>query len=160
MPSARPLHGEAIGDAREDAVAAGVAPEDQIAVGDIGVGDVLIVTHLGVAAKLAMPFGDGALLFGGGPLRDGGRERRAGGRDEDEAIEEGVVDGTLQSVALVQAGDATADSTTVHCAPDLRKCAVQERSEPGTGRSSFWPSMVTTGGARHRAGRRRSPWRG
>ena len=86
---------------------------------------------------------------------DGGRERRAGGRDEDKAIEEGVVDGALQAVDFVQAGDF-GGSTTVHCVPALRKCAGPGAIAAGSGAASFWPSMVTAGGARHRAGRRRT----
>src|SRR5260370_16413269 len=63
-----PLHGEAAGDARKNAIAARVAPEDEVAIGYVCVGVVLIVAHLGIAPKLPAPFGDGALLFGSPPL--------------------------------------------------------------------------------------------
>ncbi len=98
-----PLDRQLVGNAGQDTIAAGIAPQDQVAGRDVGVGDGSVLAHLGLAAELAAPFGDGVLLFGGHPGRDAGGQRRAGGRDEDEAIHEGVVDGALQAVDLVQA---------------------------------------------------------
>ena len=58
-----PFHRQSIRDPREQLVAARVAPQDQVARSDLGVGDVLVLAYLRVAAKMASPFGNRAPLF-------------------------------------------------------------------------------------------------
>lgn len=91
-----PVDGELAGEALEDGVAAGVAPEDEVAGGDVFLGDGSVVLDDGFTAELLAPFADGALhlsLDPGGGFRALGL---AGGADDDEAIEEGMVNGALE----------------------------------------------------------------
>src|SRR5207247_6634789 len=99
-------------------VTCGISPQDQIACGDIGVADLGVLAHLRLAAELAAPFLDGTLLFIRYPLPHACRQRCAGGGDEDKAVQERVVDGTLQSVTLVRSGRRG----RIECRPAIARC--------------------------------------
>ena|SRR5881394_1453509 len=89
-------------NASEQAVAARVAPEDEVAVSNVGIGDGSVVFYGSFAAELETPFANGVGHGGGGPVADLVVHGFAGGTDHDEGIHEGVVDGALEGVFLSQ----------------------------------------------------------
>ena len=91
-------------EAREDAVGGGVAPEDEVFAGEVGVGEGGVVFHGGVAAEDVAPQLGGVGEFGGGPRADVGVEGLAGGTDEDEGLQEGVVDRAGEAGRLAERG--------------------------------------------------------
>jgi hypothetical protein len=84
----------------EDLVAPGVAPQDQIAVGYIGVGDRGIVLYGRIPAHLGTPEMDGVGFFGFCPVAYGFIHRAAGGINHYEAVHEGIVYRALEVVAF------------------------------------------------------------
>ena len=132
-----PLHRQAVGDPRQNAIAARVAPEDQVAVGDVGVRDVLIVAHLRVAAELPAPFGDGALLFGGDPRATFAASGVPVGETKTKLSRKASSMGPCRPWRLCRPGRSAASRRLPTARPILRKCAVQERSLPGTGRGQL-----------------------
>jgi len=90
-----PMDGELVGDPFEDCVGGWIAKEHEVALCDVGVGDLCVGLHRRFAAEDLAPFGDGVGGFGFAPFADVFVQRRAGGRDDDEGIEKGVVDRPL-----------------------------------------------------------------
>src|ERR1051326_1984721 len=89
-------------NAREQMVAARVAPKDEVIVGDIGIGNRRIVLHAGFATELQPPLADGIVHGEFGPVADFLVHWLSSGTDHDERIQEGVVNRTLQAVLLSQ----------------------------------------------------------
>ena len=94
------MEGEFGCDAREQFVAAWVAPEDEIAVGDVGIGDGSVVLGGSVAAELETPFSDGVGHCGGGPFADLVVHGFSGRTDHDEGVHEGIVDWALEAMTF------------------------------------------------------------
>lgn len=87
----------------DPAVAAGVAEEDEVVLGEVGGGDVFIVFDAGVGAEAlgveAVEASEHAEGLGVGF----GMPRLTGGPDEEKRVHEGVVDGALLAVGLPEA---------------------------------------------------------
>ena len=99
---ALPLDRQPGGALLQNGVAARVAPEDEVAVSNVGIGDGSVVFYGSFAAELETPFANGVGHGGGGPVADLVVHGFAGGTDHDEGIHEGVVDGALEGVFLSQ----------------------------------------------------------
>ena len=89
-------------DLGEHGVGGRIAPEDEVALGDVLVLDLGIVLHRSETAELTTPFEDGALHLGLHPAADLRVERLAGRSHEGERVHEGVVDRTGESMLLGQ----------------------------------------------------------
>src|SRR5690242_18664696 len=96
------MNGEFGCDASEQYVAVRVAPEDEVAVGDVGVGNGSVVLDGSRAAELESPFANGVGHGGGGPFANLVVHGLASRTDHDEGVHEGVVDGTLEAVTFFQ----------------------------------------------------------
>ena len=106
------------------------------------VGDVLVVLDAGLAAELAPPVVDGVLHLGGRPVADLLVQGRAGRPDHQEAVHEGIVDRPLQAVPLAKRAVVVGCDRLAHLPSTLRKWAIHERSESGSGASTSSPSII------------------
>ena len=111
-----------IDDAGDGRVAFRVAPKDEVAVGDVGGGQVDVVFNQRLAAELQFPVGQRLAKLRLGPLGGQAGHRLAGRSDHEEAIHERIIDWPLQAGALGQAGEfKPADG------PPSAECVDEER---------------------------------
>ena len=87
-------------NAGEQTVAARIAPEDEIVIGDVGIGDGDVIFDGRCTAELESPFANGVGHGIGGPLADLVVHGFAGRADHDEGVHEGVVDWALEVVTF------------------------------------------------------------
>jgi hypothetical protein len=97
-----PMEREFRRDAREQAVAARVAPENEVAVGNVGIGDSSVVFDGSFTAELETPLADGVGHGGRGPLTDLVVHGLASRADHGKGVQEGVVDWALEAVPFSQ----------------------------------------------------------
>ena len=117
-----------LGDLAENRIALRIAPQDEVAILDVLVGDFHVVDDDRLAAELTPPLIDGAFHFAIDPLGDDVVRRRSRRPHERERPHERVVDRSLQAVAFDEASGGRGNDSTNHAS--LRtKCKVSDRSE-------------------------------
>ncbi len=73
-----------------------IAEQNQVAAGDIRVGDVRVVLDDCITSKVSAPLLDGVFEFLGSPLLHRRAARFAGWADHDERVHKGVIDWPLK----------------------------------------------------------------
>ena len=91
------------GNLGQQAIAARIAPENQVMSGNVGISDRGVVLHARIASELPPPMLGGMLHFGRRPGPDLVVCGLAGRAHHKKAVHEGVIDRALQSMPLLQA---------------------------------------------------------
>src|SRR5262245_16637792 len=98
IPTQRP----AVENFRQHSVARRVAPQDQVALGNVFVSDARVILHARLTAKLTAPLPECMIQFSRGPRADGFMPGLARWTHHYKAAQKRIINRPLQSVTFLQ----------------------------------------------------------